>query len=128
HLHAISPVDGQRVSQLIKELDSDEFAVREKAIEDLEKLGAAIEPSLREALKGNLSEDARTRLQQLLSRLESSSVILRGSRALDVLERIGTPEAREVLRSLAKGASQASLTKEAQASLQRLAKTSSGKP
>jgi HEAT repeat protein len=127
HLAQFANVDAKQVARLLKNLDSDEFDVREKATEGLEKLGAAIEPNLREALKGELSEEARTRLQQVLSRFESGSSV-RGSRALEVLERIGSPEAREVLQSLAKGASQTSLTKEAQACLERLTKTSPAKP
>ena len=43
-------------------------------------------------------------------------------RALEVLERIGTPEARQILLSLAKGAPEAALTQEAKASLERLGK------
>jgi hypothetical protein len=39
-----------------------------------------------------------------------------------VLEQIGTPEAREVLRTLARGASGSRLTREASASLERLAR------
>jgi hypothetical protein len=38
------------------------------------------------------------------------------------LEHIGTPEAQEVLRTLAKGAAEARLTQEAKASLEWLAK------
>ena len=43
-----------------------------------------------------------------------------GLRAVAVLERIGTPQARRVLATLAGGAEGARLTREAQASLQRL--------
>jgi hypothetical protein len=44
----------------------------------------------------------------------------RGVRAVEVLERVGTPQAREVLRDLAKGAPSAWLTREARAALTRL--------
>src|SRR5262249_33925892 len=122
-LAQLTNADAKQVARLLKDLDSDEFDVREKASEQLEKLGAGIEPNLREALKGEPTEEARTRVQQILGRMESGSSV-RGSRALEVLERIGSPEAKEVLQSLAKGASEALLTKEAQASLERLAATS----
>ena len=51
-----------------------------------------------------------------------------GLRAVEVLERIGTPEARQVLAKLADGAPEARLTQEAKASLQRLAKRSAPGP
>jgi hypothetical protein len=47
--------------------------------------------------------------------------LLRGVRAVEVLERAGTPEARQLLAALAGGAPGALLTREAAASLQRLA-------
>ncbi|HTU18889.1 MAG TPA: hypothetical protein VMG10_12590 [Gemmataceae bacterium] len=50
-----------------------------------------------------------------------SSEPLRDSRALEVLEQLGTPEARGLLRRLADGAPEARLTREARAVLQRLA-------
>ena len=42
-----------------------------------------------------------------------------GCRAAEVLERIGTPEARQVLQALAEGAPGALLTTSAQAALKR---------
>jgi hypothetical protein len=42
-------------------------------------------------------------------------------RAVEVLEEIGTPAARKLLETLAKGAPAARITKEAKASLGRLA-------
>ncbi len=46
---------------------------------------------------------------------------LRGLRALHALEQIGTTDARELLRKLAGGAPEARLTREAKASLDRVA-------
>jgi hypothetical protein len=43
-------------------------------------------------------------------------------RAIEVLEHIGTPDANELLQTLATGAPEARLTQEAKASLERLAK------
>jgi len=40
-------------------------------------------------------------------------------RAVEVLESLGTPKAREVLQTLAKGAAEARLTREAKAALER---------
>jgi hypothetical protein len=49
---------------------------------------------------------------------------LRELRAVEILERIGTSGARQVLRTLAKGSPAARVTREAKASLDRLAKHS----
>jgi hypothetical protein len=67
-------------------------------------------------------------VEQLLERLKAPSESLRPFRALEVLEHLGTPEAQQVLESLAQGAPEARLTQEAKASLERLAKRSVAKP
>ncbi|MBI1913622.1 MAG: hypothetical protein HYS12_02535 [Planctomycetes bacterium] len=69
--------------------------------------------------------EMRRRLEQLIDKQErqhwsSSPDRLRTGRALEVLERAGTPEARRVLEVLATGAPGAWLTQDAQASLTRL--------
>ena len=54
-----------------------------------------------------------------------------GARALpvlEVLELLGTPDAQQVLKSLAEGAPGARLTQEAKALLDRIAKRSPGSP
>src|SRR5262249_14635384 len=114
----------ERVRRLIDDLDSGEFAVRDRAERDLAQLAQLAEAALREAPKGKPSLEAFRRSERLLERLEEpvgDPEQLRGLRAVEVLERIGTPEAIEALRALAKGAPAARLTKEARASLDRLA-------
>jgi hypothetical protein len=53
---------------------------------------------------------------------------VRQLRAVAVLERIGSDDARALLRTLADGAEGASLTQEAKASLARLAKRTATRP
>ena len=63
------------------------------------------------------------RIEELLKKIEDGAVSgerLREVRALEVLEGLGTPEARKLLEELAKGAADAALTQEAKASLERL--------
>ncbi|OAI45803.1 hypothetical protein AYO44_12315 [Planctomycetaceae bacterium SCGC AG-212-F19] len=106
----------------LADLDSDQFEVRTQAMQELEKQGKLAVPNLRRALRNRPSLDKATRLQQLLDKAEHrySSEELRGLRALAVLERIGTGEAREMLEALAAGAKGAVLTEEARRVLQRL--------
>jgi hypothetical protein len=53
---------------------------------------------------------------------------LRALRALEVLERVATPESAQVLAAVARGAPEARLTREAHASLGRLGKATSSAP
>jgi hypothetical protein len=124
HVRPVS-VDLARIKQLIADLDNDRFAVRQKATEELEKLGEA-EPMLRQALVDRPSVEARRRIGQLLAKFEAAVVpdgeVLRSLRAVVLLERLGTPEARRVLQEWAKGAPGARLTKSAKEALDYLAK------
>jgi WD40 repeat protein len=117
------PADPKQVARLIADLDSDDFAAREKASRELGVLGEAAEPQMREALQGRRSAESRRLLEESLAGLEGKGWPpdrLRGARALEVLERVGTPRAREVLKALADGARGVWLTREARAALERL--------
>lgn len=109
------------VRRLIADLDSEAFATREKAFEQLVKLGPAAEPVLRHALQQKPALETRRRLQLLLERIEQQPAAgesLRLLRALHVLENTGA-EGRRLLRELAGGAEGAWLTCAAQAALSR---------
>jgi RNA polymerase sigma factor (sigma-70 family) len=117
------PTDASQMIRWIAELDSDEFRVREQAQKSLEKQGVMAEFALREALQETSSAEARRRIGELLEKLQNvplSPKCLQELRAVEVLEHIGTPAAREVLASLTQGATQARLTHEAKAALKRL--------
>jgi hypothetical protein len=86
-------------------------------------LGELAEPALRTGLEGKPSLEVRRRVEQLLKRLEEQLPTperLRTLRAIAVLEKIGTAEACELLRSLAEGAAGAGPTREAKSALRRL--------
>jgi WD40 repeat protein len=123
-------IDPKRIDRLLADLDSEKFAVRAKAVGELEEMGDATEPALRKLLAGKPSFEVRRRAEELLGKLDParSPEQLRGVRALEVLEGVGTTEAKKVLTELAKGAPEARLTREAKATLERLAKRSMAKP
>jgi WD40 repeat protein len=116
--------DSQQIARWITDLDSKPFAVREQATAELEKLAELAEPALLNRLAEKPPEEVRRRITQLLARLRAipSGERLRTLRALEALENIGTPEARQLLERLAKGSTAARETQAAKASLQRLAK------
>jgi dipeptidyl aminopeptidase/acylaminoacyl peptidase len=117
-------VDRQRILALVADLDSDEFTVRGKAVKELKQFGPEARPVFREVFAGKPSAEVRKQLEALqdVSPLPvRPGQELRGIRAAAVLEQVGTPEARRLLESLAGGAPEARLTREAKASLERLA-------
>src|SRR5205823_8098860 len=58
---AVAP-DVKKVTKWIAELDSKKFEIRRKAAEELRKLGAAVVPALRRALKDSPPLERRRRL------------------------------------------------------------------
>jgi RNA polymerase sigma factor (sigma-70 family) len=119
------PTDRMQVARRIAKLDNERFEIRQKAMEELKQLGERAEPVLREALKDKLPLEARKRIEELLEGVRVLSATperLRDLRAVEVLEHIGTPDAQQLLQSVANGAPSARLTREAKASLQRIAK------
>jgi hypothetical protein len=116
-------VDAAQLARLIGELNDEEFAVRERASAELQKMGDVAEAALRRAAANSDAVEVRRRAERLLEKLDApdpSPTHLRELRGLEVLEHIGTPEAQRLLQTLAGGAKGALLTREAQASLDRL--------
>jgi hypothetical protein len=100
-----------RVRRLIAELDSDDFFTRQKASRELERLGRLVEPALREAVRRGQPPEAARRLKILLGKLDRGSLgaeAIRWIRALEVLARAGTPEARRLLERFGTGGSETS--------------------
>jgi WD40 repeat protein len=98
-----------RVARLLADLDSEEFAVREKASRELARMGKSVESVLRAALGEKPSAEKQRRVQALLKALPRPQRPRRGlapeeQRLLCVailLDRIGTPDALDLLRYLA---------------------------
>jgi WD40 repeat protein len=117
------PVNRELVLQLVAELDSNQFSTREKAIAKLKELGPEVNVILGEVLAANPSLEVSQRLKKLRASFQETlppAELLRGIRAVAVLERIGTPEAKKLLGILAKGSQGNRLGKEASGALQRL--------
>ncbi len=124
-LRPVVAADKGKVTRLLAELDSEEFAVRERATAELERLGERAAELCREALDKATSAEARRRLTTVLDRDASKQWDLapdrlRALRAVEVLERIGTADAVKVLAALGRGAAGARLTWEAEQSRRRL--------
>jgi WD40 repeat protein len=115
--------DWKQVERWLASLSGDVFSERDKATRELQRLGDSIEGALQRFLANTTSPEAQRRVERLLARLENRPLDpeqLQFLRALEILEHINTPEARNVLKSLAGGAPDARLTREAKAALDRL--------
>ena len=126
----IPAADDPEIGKLVTGLDDDRFPVREEAVRKLVRLGAAAEPALRKSLSAEPTLETKRRIEDLLSKLDPrrSAEALRELRALEVLERIGNAEARDLIESMAAGPSGARRTQEAKASAERRAKRGAGTP
>lgn len=115
-----------RVLTLISQLDSDDFKTRENAQSALLKHGALTVPAVRQALAGKLpSLEVRRRMERILDQLPVEQLQRereRERRALQVLERMNTPESRKLVQELADGAPDAALTVDAKSTLERMEK------
>jgi RNA polymerase sigma factor (sigma-70 family) len=114
----LKAISKTRFAALIRQLDSDAFAEREEASRALAELGPGAEPLLREAARKAASAEVRVRVLRILGGLDAD--LRRSGRAVEMLEMIGTPQARRMLGELARGAAGAGLTRDAAAALGRL--------
>jgi WD40 repeat protein len=111
-------LDPATVARRIADLRSEDFSARERAGRELGAIGECVGPQLRKALEEERDPEARRRLDDLIGRLAEDE--RQAVRAVEVLEWVGTPDARRLLAGLAAGAPDARLTREAKAALARL--------
>jgi dipeptidyl aminopeptidase/acylaminoacyl peptidase len=115
--------DASTVWRLVTDLDAPTFARREAAGKELLALGEGAIPHLRVILKGGMTAESRDRVERLLPDIENETKLtgnrLRQVRAVAVLERVATVEARKLLDELAGGLAAARLTKEAAEAVER---------
>jgi WD40 repeat protein len=112
----------EQLANLIADLDSDRLERRRQAEAKLTEFGDLAEPALRQTLAEGPPLNLRQRLEQLLNRLGNvpPTAKLHELRSVEVLELIGTPEARQVLEGLAGGTATARLTRQANKAIHRL--------
>lgn len=117
------PEGMDRIGQFIKDLDSDEFEIREKATESLKRLGPEAAGTLRKALAARPSAEVQRRIHEVLRSFNGSASMTEGVRAVrlvDLLEEIGDGPARKLLARLADGYAGSRVGREAAAALRRL--------
>ena len=98
-------VDAGKIRKWLAELDSEVFATRQVATKELEAVADEADQTIKNALARDLPLESRRRLEQILKTLVDSTPpeTVRIIRAIMVLERIASPEARAVLATLGKG-------------------------
>jgi hypothetical protein len=117
------PIDPRTIDGWIADLASKKFTVRDSASTNLLKIGEQAVPALQKLRASPPSLETRSRADALLAKLTSGTLTpeqLRLIRAVEALERMASPEARQMLATLARGAPGALPTREAQAALARL--------
>jgi WD40 repeat protein len=117
----------KEIAACIDRLDAPQFEERQQAMKALTELGPKAEVVLRGKLRTQPSLEVHTRIDQLLDGLKEaaskrSAEIERSLRAVEVLERIDSPESRGLLKKLADAGLSLPVAEEATESLKRLGK------
>jgi hypothetical protein len=116
-------LDPRQVGRWLADLGNDKFAVRDAASRALARLDERVTPYLEETLKTTESAEVRVRARRLLEQRRAAALPaeqVRQIRAVMVLERIGSSEAKGLLKRWAGGPMGARLTTEAAAASKRL--------
>lgn len=125
NLRPAKAADAKKAETLIKDLGAGVFQTRTRAFDELKSLGEGAIPYLRKALKEDPDVELRRRVESLLelaTQKAQSLDRLREMRAVQVLELIGTAEARELLETISQGAADIGVTQAACDALERLRK------
>jgi WD40 repeat protein len=115
--------DREQAAGWVRDLDHADFRVRERASRALASAGAAAPEAVRSGLAKDPSPEARERLERLLASLADrppTAEEIAADRVLELLEHVGTGEARTELKALAAGYPEARLTHDAAAALKRM--------
>jgi WD40 repeat protein len=121
-LQPVHPMNAKTIEQLVEDLGSDSFTLRESATKVLETSDSAV-ALLYKRLKEGPSLEEKKRIELILKNpptLGRTASNLRSYRSVQILEQIGTREAVDLLRRWAKGPPDTILTEQARASLERM--------
>jgi WD40 repeat protein len=119
YLKQVPHADVKKLDQLIKDLNSDSFATRDRATRELATLSDLAREPLEAVLRKKPPLEVRKRVELLLGKLGKNP--LRGAlRAVEALEYMANAEAKKLLDELARGIPGTPLTEEAKESLTRL--------
>jgi WD40 repeat protein len=122
-LRAAEGVDAKQVAEWIAQLDHPQYLIRERATTALMQAADQAESALRAVLVRTASAEVRQRVRRILDGAIDANLApdrLRELRAVEALERLADPAARQVLDDLSRGADGALLTREAQEAAKRL--------
>jgi WD40 repeat protein len=113
-----------KAAPVLARLDDADFDTRERASAELAALGVDIRPVLEMALAARPSPEKRVRIEGILQKFPEANPALtrfnasRMQSAVRLLERMATPESRQVLETLAKAPAESLLARAAEAALQ----------
>jgi WD40 repeat protein len=101
-LSPLADDDAKVIASLTAELSDGRPAVREKASAELRKRGQLAEGELRRLLEGKPNAEAKRRAEQILNDRLIRPDVVRQQLAIEILLRIGTPDANRLLDDLEK--------------------------
>jgi hypothetical protein len=117
-------VDTQHIGKLVKELDAERFATREKATKDLLAAGEVAIVALQRLLEKGPSAEAANRATLILKKRSAPLLTpehLRVLEAIELLEQVRTVKAIGLLQEIERDALVADIRLSARQALQRLA-------
>jgi hypothetical protein len=116
-------VPPEKIAKLIAELDSEDFTDRQAAVKELEAIGGEAIDALGNVLVKSSNPETRKLAGEVIGHYEAATLKgedLRLVRMVELLENMGTTDARDLLVAWAAGPKGHRLTKEATAALSRM--------
>jgi hypothetical protein len=129
---AVPPADRKRVSDLIALLDNPNWGIREEATKALKRMGLPAVAQIREALKQPLPAETEVRLRYVLAPADVDDTThpdaLRYARILRILDVLNSPQAAELLATIAEDGPTTGIRRVAKESRARILKSVRARP